>query len=204
MINWQHFLNRTGKATLIIILIALTISLLTWWGRGSLTKSLVFDWEMISQGQVWRLISPIFIHYLTLGMPLQLIFYTMWLWDIGGIIEKRKSPEYLLSLVLLLGVLGNLCQYGLNLAYYGEGLADLRMFPSLSSVVYGIYAFVLARSKFDPFFGIRLNPAILQLMLLWLGLDLLLSMNGNFKFDLIVGLLLGAGLGYLTAKTKRF
>ena len=61
----------------------------------------------IERGQVWRLISPIFVHF---GV-LHLVFNLWWLKDFGSAIERVFSSTYLLVLVLVFGLTSNVAQY---------------------------------------------------------------------------------------------
>ncbi|MRX28004.1 rhomboid family intramembrane serine protease [Kangiella sp. HZ709] len=200
MINWQHFLNRAGKVTIALVAISVIVSLLTWWGTNQHTYWVYFDWQLITQGQIWRLVSPIFLHFMIAGLPIHLLFNMMWLWDLGGSIEKAKGANYLLAVVLITGVGSNLAQY-FSSSLFGNGFS---FFGGMSGVVYGLLGFIFVRRRFDPFFPLRLNDAIMNFMLIWLVLGFTGLVGSVANAAHLSGLIIGAGLGYLTAKTKRF
>ncbi len=200
MINWQHFLKRAGKVTIALVAISVIVSLLTWWGTNQNTYWVYFDWQLITQGQIWRLVSPIFLHFIIAGLPIHLLFNMMWLWDLGGSIEKAKGANYLLAVVLITGVGSNLAQY-----FSGVYIAkQSNPFGGMSGVVYGLLGFIFVRRRFDPFFPLRLNDAIMNFMLIWLVLGFTGLVGSVANAAHLSGLIIGAGLGYFTAKTKRF
>src|SRR5262249_53638668 len=73
------------------------------------------DLSRIRHGEVWRLVSPIFLHF---GF-LHLLFCLYWLNDIGGMVEIRKGTLWLVGLVVLIAVPSNLAQYAVDGANFG-------------------------------------------------------------------------------------
>ena len=83
----------------------------------------------IRHGQIWRLITPIFIHF---GF-LYIIFNMLWLRDLGSMIEGRQSSLHLLLLTIVIAICSNLGQ-----VYIGHS-PD---FGGMSGVVYGLLGYV--------------------------------------------------------------
>src|SRR5262249_13522307 len=109
--------------------------------------------QEVRQGQLWRLITPIFLHF---GWP-HIIFNMLCLRDLGSMIEARQSSLQLAILVLGIGVCSNLGQY------YMSGPA----FGGMSGVIYGLLGYVWIRGKFDPGSGLFLHPSTVTMMLIW-------------------------------------
>jgi GlpG protein len=135
----------------------------------------------VFSGQLWRLITPIFLHF----MLLHILFNMMWLWDLGGKIELRETSGFLVFFVLSVGLLSNLVQYFSS----GPG------FGGMSGVVYGLLGYVWIRSQ-KPGSGYSLNSAIVTLMLVWLilGYTGILGPIGNAAH--LSGLLIGVAYGF--------
>lgn len=139
----------------------------------------------IQHGQVWRLITPAFLHFGFLH-----VLFNLWWWkDLGTIIERRHSSIYLAALFLVIAVTSNLGQYFLAGPSFG----------GMSGVVYGALGFLWFRGKFDPNYGLELNPFVIQMMMFWFMLCFT-GMFGNIANGAhSVGLGVGAAWGYISA-----
>jgi len=140
----------------------------------------------ISQGQWWRLITPIFLHF---GV-LHLVFNLLWLWDLGDMLERILGSRWLLLFVAVVGVSSNLAQY----SYAGP------LFGGMSGVVYGLLGYLWLRGFLDPNFPLRPNKAIVYLMLGWfvLGWTGLLGPIANMTHS--IGLAAGGTLAVIAVK----
>jgi GlpG protein len=137
----------------------------------------------VRHGEVWRLITPIFIHM----SLIHLLFNMLWLKDLGSMIEARKGTGTLLLMVLVIGVGSNL----------GQDLAGGPVFGGMSGVLYGLFGFIWMRGKLDPASGLRLNPADVVMMVGWFFLCLFHIIphvaNGAHGAGLAMGMIWGAG-----------
>lgn len=108
----------------------------------------------IRQGQVWRLLTPIFLHF----GAMHLLFNMMWLWELGRVLESTFRGLRYGLLVAGIAIASNLTQAfvsGIN-------------FGGMSGVVYGLFGFVVIRSRYHPAGGFVLNPQTVRYMLIWL------------------------------------
>lgn len=111
---------------------------------------------LLSGGQWWRLITPIFLHY----SLLHLVFNLLWTWELGRRIELTRGTSSLIWLTLFIGITSNAAQF----------LMTGPLFGGLSGVIFGLmgYTWLCDRLKLGPGFG--MPPALMTFMLVWLVL----------------------------------
>ena len=143
----------------------------------------------IRHGQIWRLITPIFIHF---GV-LHLVFNLLWLRDLGSMIEGRQSTWQLALLVLVIGACSNLAQF-----YYG-GPA----FGGMSGVVYGLLGYIWMRGKFDPGCGLYLHSYTVTMMIIWFVACFTPLLPHVANAAHAAGLAMGMAWGYLSSLRYR-
>ncbi len=103
--------------------------------------------EKIRQGQIWRLISPSFLH----ENFLHILFNILWLWVLGKQVETRLSKTKYCLLVFLLGLATNTMQY----------LMSGPFFLGYSGVIMGLVGFIWMRQKIAPWEGYPLSKTTL-------------------------------------------
>jgi len=107
----------------------------------------------ITSGQIWRLVSPIFLHF----SILHIVFNMLWVYMLGGVIELRQGKWLLLLLVILTAIISNLIQYIVSGFYFG----------GMSGVVYALFGYVWIQGLTNDMFGVQLQQQLVIIMLGW-------------------------------------
>lgn len=115
----------------------------------------VDGYTQIRQGEVWRLITPIFLHF----SATHIIFNMMLFFSLGSIVEQRYGAWRLALLILLVAVLSNVAQY----AWEGSP-----RFGGMSGVVYGVFGFAWMKMLYDPRSGIVISQQLIVMSIVWL------------------------------------
>jgi GlpG protein len=140
----------------------------------------------LRKGQVWRLVTPIFIHF---GL-LHLLFNSMLLRDLGSLIEMRFGSVYFGGLVLALAVGSNL----------GQAFWSSPNFGGMSGVDYGLFGFLWIRGRCDRFATWRIPSNTVFMLLGWFVLCLVGIIPNVANAAHAVGLGLGMAWGYISSK----
>jgi len=139
----------------------------------------------IRHGQLWRLVTPIFIHF----DFLHIFFNLFWLQDLGGMIEARLGTVRLGRLVFVIAALSNVAEFLWSGPYFG----------GMSGVVYGLLAYIWMKSRLDPASGIVLHPWTVGMAGIWF----LLCLAGVVRAANAahtVGLVVGTAWGYISGR----
>ena len=128
------------------------ISALTYQSFSIEGREVVFQ---ASPGQYWRILTPIFLHF---GW-LHITFNSLWMWELGALIEQRLGGPVLLALVVLCGGGSNIAQA----LYSGPSL-----FGGMSGVVYALLGFCWVYNSLLPDGRLWVPRPIIVFMLIWL------------------------------------
>jgi GlpG protein len=123
----------------------------------------------IKQGQIWRVATPIFLHY---GLP-HIAFNLILLFSLGGMLETRRS-SVLLGLVVLASAIGG---------NVGQALVSGPYFGGMSGVVYGLLGFIWIRMHIAPGDGLRVSRDYIIIMMIWMILGFLGVLKTAFGVD---------------------
>lgn len=146
---------------------------------------------VLQQGELWRLVSPMFLHF---GW-LHLAFNCLWIWELGRLIETEQHSARLLWVVLISGVVANLAQYMMGDVLFG----------GLSGVVYGLLGYCWFWDKFarTPRFFVRKGVFIalmIWLVFCWVGGTAVLGLGNVANAAHIGGLISGSLWAWLALK----
>ena len=181
-----------GKVTLTLIVICIAVFLLHSMRLAPQFTNLFYfseyirpQFKEILEGQVWRLVTPIFLHF---GIW-HILFNMWWLYDLGNQIEQRDSPKYLLSMTFIIGVVSNVAQF----------LVSGPLFGGFSGVVYGLLGYIWMLDRFKPERGYRIDKFIVVFMIIWLILGML-GVTGNVaNATHVLGLISGIVWGLIAS-----
>jgi len=191
---------RTGTLTLLIVLACVVVSVLSKLGENTNAMKMLFITEYWREGayiywrkglpevmnwQFWRLFTPMFVHY---GI-IHLVFNMLWLWDLGNMVEGRKSSLFLAIFILIVSGSSNWAQYLVS----GPG------FGGMSGVVYGLLGYIWMKGKYDPGSGLALHKTTVAMMIGWYFLCLSGLVGHIANMAHTVGLVVGIAWGYLTS-----
>ncbi len=133
------------SVTLSLIAMSCLVSVITWFGSLDTTMWFIYQEDLIKSGQIWRLITPIFLHFPAMDIIFaHLAFNMIWLYQFGISIEEEEKSWFLLLLVIIAGIAGNVAQ----------SMVSMGIFGGMSGVVYGLlgYLFVMDKllSRYSP------------------------------------------------------
>jgi GlpG protein len=147
-------------------------------------------------GQYWRLVTPAFLHF---GW-LHIVFNSLWLWELGGKVERVMGHMNMFLLFLVIAMVSNASQF----VFGGPGL-----FGGMSGVVYGLLGFSWVAPLLHPAWRIQPSPTLMLFMVGWLvvcmvglveGLGFGAIANAAHLGGLLCGAVLGALFGMISGR----
>ncbi len=141
----------------------------------------------LMQGQVWRLLTPIFIHsnFFHIG------FNMIWLYQLGRVIEGHIRSVRFILLVCAIAIPSNLIFYLISGPFFG----------GMSGVVYGLFFYTWAYDRYSARSPFRMDPYLFKFFLVYYAICCVSNMFGIHIANTIHGFggFMGLCLGYLSS-----
>lgn len=106
----------------------------------------------LAGGQIWRLVTPDFLHFSLLHITFNLLM----LWILGGQLEIRRGSFSFLSLAVFVSIVSNVAQF-LDTGY---------LFGGMSGVVYGLVGYCWVWRKFNN--EVFMPDVLFRFCIIWL------------------------------------
>ncbi len=159
----------------------------------------------ILRGEVWRLVTPVFIHFGPWHLALNLIS----LFQLGRVLETRYGTIRLLLVMLAIAIISNFLQGVVPVRWDGSPVGVLKdgwgvsFFGGISGVVFGLLGFAWIKSRYDWKSGFYIPRATMIWAIAWIFLgispldrQLLGADMANWAHG--AGFLVGIALAYLS------
>ncbi len=148
--------------------------------------------RVVTSGEVWRLVTPIFLHFSFLH-----IFFNMyWMWGLGRGVEFLRGTPRFLAIVLLIAVVSNISQW----------LVSGPAFGGMSGVVFGLIGYAWMKGRYEPHegLGLRSEQITYSLFFLFLGFGGAFGSVANtcHLAGLLTGMLIGARKHIIRTMTR--
>lgn len=221
--RWSQPITGRARVTLTLISISIVVALLAWFTNGQLDPSDYLYISSVDQfladqtlgatnspnhevlpeirhGQLWRLVTPIFLH----GGLLHILFNMLMLQNMGTLIETREGSGRLLALVLISALFSTVAQYFIgdlfDLSFWlHPDFASIVFNPAIagmSGVNYALFGYLWLRSQGGRA-GFMLHPNTVVMMLGWMVLCMTGVMGSVANGGHFVGLVVGMAAGWL-------
>ena len=182
--------DKIGSVTLFLIIASIMATIvMSVPGAVGVVRALYFSEYMgrhfpeISGGEVWRLVTPIFMH----GGIMHLAFNMLWVYQLGGMIEKNEGSRYFGLFALSVAVLVNTAQY----------LVAGPLFVGMSGVVYAMLGYIWAMERYEAGSKYQIAQETVVIMLIWMGICLVGLIPGVANTQHVAGFLIGVFWGFL-------
>lgn len=189
--------NRSAAQTAPITVLLIALSVVTALSAGLPPNMDLIKWMFIStnltlrqvtQGEVWRLVTPIFIHF----SPMHLIFNMLNFWYLGQMIEARIGSWRYLGIILATAIAPNVAQF----------LAGGPIFGGMSGVVYGLFGYIWVKAKMDPESGFWMPQSTVTIMGVWYILCVFGIIPNVANWCHGVGLAMGVAIAFTEVTLK--
>jgi len=156
----------------------------------------------ILQGEIWRLVTPIFVHF---GV-MHLLFNLMTLFWLASPIERSKGTPLLGLMTVSIAVVSNTLQYAWS---------ENPLFGGLSGVLFGLIGYSWLKSRYDPAGPIHMPSDVMTYTMVFFVLGILRDIPPLDAFlgavlprmantAHAVGLVMGLAFVWIPAEFKRW
>ncbi|MCB9664528.1 MAG: rhomboid family intramembrane serine protease [Alphaproteobacteria bacterium] len=193
-----HGVDGRGWLTLSLLVLSAVVTAASGMGADWSSVSLLFltvqpASEMLPEvraGQVWRLVTPIFVH----GGVLHLLFNGWMWWSFAQRIENRKGFRFFGVFVLAAAVGSNLAEWAWQLASNPHGLV---IFGGMSGVLYAVFGYAWWKGRIDPADQLQVPQQTVQILIGWLLLCMVGVIGDIANAAHLGGLLFGVAWAYV-------
>lgn len=178
------------SVTVIMIIASVTLTIFSGTPRGLELKRLLYfseymslDFPEIRDGEVWRLVTPIFLH----GGFLHLLFNMYWVYTLGGMIEQIEGRIYLIAFTILFAAFVDTAQY----------LVSGPAFLGFSGVTYAYSGYVWMMSRYQAGTRYFIARETVIILVAWIAVCYTGLLGPVANTQHVVGFLSGTAFGWL-------
>jgi GlpG protein len=205
--RWRQPAARRAPLTMTMIVLSILVTVFGGMGQAkegfgkSVNEALWFcapaDYQAannnplasLAKGELWRTITPIFIHY----DWLHIIFNMVMFFQFAAMVESLKGTARLGGLILAIAVISDVAQ-AVGPPSWGAGPA----FGGMSGVVYGLFGYVWIKSMYCREAGFHIAQTNVIILIAWLFLCMTSVMEENIaNIAHVVGLVVGMAVAYM-------
>jgi GlpG protein len=146
----------------------------------------------IRRGEIWRIVTPIFIHFGTMHV----VFNMLMFYQLGSLVEDRRGTWRVGLIILSSAAISNLVQCLLPDSAGGGWLAG-----GMSGVLYALFGYAWMKTKFQPELGILIPSSTVVILIGWMLLGMSGAMEQFFHMHMAnwahgMGFVVGVVVGY--------
>jgi GlpG protein len=182
--------GSTGRVTLTLIILSILATFVLdlpayEWLKAKLYYSeyMGHSFPEILSGQVWRLVTPIFLH----GGFLHLLFNMLWIYQLSGQMEQLEGSLYTAVLTIVFAIIVNTSQY----------LVSGPAFVGMSGVLYAMLGYTWMMAQYSTKYSYMLAPGTVMMMVIWMIICLVGIIPNVANTQHVVGFVIGVSYGFI-------
>lgn len=179
-----------SSVTVLLITASVLLTLLSSTPSGAALKPLLYYSEFmgnnfgeIRDGQIWRLVTPIFLH----AGFIHLLFNMLWVYQLGGAIEVNEGRFYLLGFTVVFAAIVNTAQY----------IVSGPAFLGFSGVAYAYLGYVWMMSRYQPATRYSISRDTVVMMVVWIVVCYTGLLGPVANTEHVAGFVSGTAFGFL-------